>query len=64
MQYNICASGALTFWNTLVSRKIMKLEFDAIVFGESFLFFFPFLSCQFLKVVFFLANIDDVHKNE
>lgn len=63
-QYNICASGALTFWNTLVSRKIMKLEFDAIVFGESFLFFFPFLSCQFLKVVFFLANIDDVHKNE
>ena len=58
---DICPAKTLTFWDTLISRTIIKLGMNKSGFGH-FLFFFLSLSYQHVQIVSFLAKIGDIHK--
>ena len=59
----ICPTKTLTFWNTLTSKKIMKLGMGKSGFTGSFLLLFPIHSYQFVQTISFLADIGDLHQN-
>ena len=60
---HFCPTKTLTFWNTLISKKIMKLGMGKSGFTGSFLLLFPIHSYQFVQTISFLANIGDLHQN-
>ena len=58
MQYDICHAKTVTFWNKLITRKLIKLGMDKSGFRGFFsFFFFQPHSYQFVQIFPFLAKV-------